>query len=607
MATTDPKLHKAEIAEARRRLGDAEKSFEVNVAAARRALGVAESAHRDSVRVAERAATQAASRRAKDIAEAEQSVAAAKLGHKLTGYARALTVYDNRLETSGRQTPLSTAIRASVEVSGQKTDKTDSREVVLLLDTPDFNDVIRCDPNHATLAREVAAAVNTAAKNAESHIRAHEDRRASTEKQLRDVQADTRQVDEATAALSAARADTDASVRAQTELEKVLAETREVNAARERLLALDPKAKTRSLDALQRESLRGRLARRWSGRSKRGKALLVVLGVISALVVLGAVAAMGDSTRTTPHEVATKPSRTAAQPTASVPTVKTVELSLTRPAFASGGPTVRTDSLEVRGFATPGAVVVINGSAARRDGARFSMRMHLKHGVNKIKIRVTKAHMKSRSALITVERGLPLVGLRARSAATVQSSQVTISGTAVSGALLTVNGNAVGSATPGFSATVDLKEGANSLVVRASKEGFEAEEIRLRVIRRLSPAEVAAAVEQRRQSFIDSTVVIPYNQLIKDPDSFAGRRVRYHGEILQIQESGGMGFMLLYVTNLGYDIWTDQIWVSYTNHVRGAQGDELTVYGTVVGTKSYDTQIGGTTYVPEVEAVYIDE
>jgi len=92
-----------------------------------------------------------------------------------------------------------------------------------------------------------------------------------------------------------------------------------------------------------------------------------------------------------------------------------------------------------------------------------------------------------------------------------------------------------------------------------------------------------------------------------NPDRYAGRKVKFYGEILQVQESGGVGIMLLYVTDLGYDIWTDQIWVDYLGHVKGVEGDQLTVYGLVTGTKSYETQIGGETYVPEVLAVYIDE
>jgi hypothetical protein len=131
--------------------------------------------------------------------------------------------------------------------------------------------------------------------------------------------------------------------------------------------------------------------------------------------------------------------------------------------------------------------------------------------------------------------------------------------------------------------------------------------MRLIVTRKLSAAEIAAELARKRQAFMSAAVSIPYNQLIKDPERYAGTRVKYYGEILQVQESSGVGIMLLYVTDLGYDIWGDQIWVNYRGSIRGGEGDKLTVYGTVVGTKSYETQIGGETYVPEVDAKYIVE
>ena len=69
--------------------------------------------------------------------------------------------------------------------------------------------------------------------------------------------------------------------------------------------------------------------------------------------------------------------------------------------------------------------------------------------------------------------------------------------------------------------------------------------------------------------------------------------------------AGGGGFMLLSVTDQGYDIWTDNVWVNYDHPISSAEDDIVTVWGTITGTKSYDTQIGGSTYVPEMHARYI--
>ena len=51
--------------------------------------------------------------------------------------------------------------------------------------------------------------------------------------------------------------------------------------------------------------------------------------------------------------------------------------------------------------------------------------------------------------------------------------------------------------------------------------------------------------------------------------------------------------MLLSVTDEGYGLWTDEIWVNYFHHVASAKDDLITVYCTVIGMKTYDTQIGG--------------
>jgi hypothetical protein len=120
-----------------------------------------------------------------------------------------------------------------------------------------------------------------------------------------------------------------------------------------------------------------------------------------------------------------------------------------------------------------------------------------------------------------------------------------------------------------------------------------------------------AAVKARRiqhvVNFKANAKTIPYNQLHKDADAHAGEHVKFYGQIMQIQEEGNSGIMLLSVTDEGYGLWTDNVWVNYTGRVKGAEDDMLTVYGTVVGSKSYETQIGGETYVPEINAKYIEE
>lgn len=62
--------------------------------------------------------------------------------------------------------------------------------------------------------------------------------------------------------------------------------------------------------------------------------------------------------------------------------------------------------------------------------------------------------------------------------------------------------------------------------------------------------------------------------------------------------------MLLSVTE-EYEIWTNHIYVNFTGHVKGAEKSIVTIWGKVTGAKSYQTQIGGETTVPELEAKYV--
>ncbi len=67
-------------------------------------------------------------------------------------------------------------------------------------------------------------------------------------------------------------------------------------------------------------------------------------------------------------------------------------------------------------------------------------------------------------------------------------------------------------------------------------------------------------------------------------------------------------FVLLSVTDEGCDFWSDEVWIDYAGmKVAGAEGHFLTFYGTVEGQKSFETQIGGERYVPQITAEFFEE
>lgn len=151
------------------------------------------------------------------------------------------------------------------------------------------------------------------------------------------------------------------------------------------------------------------------------------------------------------------------------------------------------------------------------------------------------------------------------------------------------------------------KRGDNRYRVVATKRGHDRDATTAVVTRKLSRAERAAITATKRQAFVNAAAAIPYNQLEKNPNRHKGKKVVFRGQIFQIQEDDGETWMLLSVTDEGYGFWTDNVWVEYDGTIRGAEDDIITVYGTITGEQSYETQIGGETYVPKMRARYVSE
>lgn len=211
--------------------------------------------------------------------------------------------------------------------------------------------------------------------------------------------------------------------------------------------------------------------------------------------------------------------------------------------------------------------------------------------------------------------------LDAPSDRTVAGEQYVLKGTATLGSSVSVNADGVRLRHGHWSKSVSLTHGENDFSINENKPGHDDVSADVVITRKWTPAEREAqrqareAARQAREAraaaqvanYKGRAVTIPYNELNKDADAQAGKIVTYTGQIFQIQEdsASGGGIMLLSVTNDGYGFWTDNVWVNYRGHISQNEGDSITVWGKVEGSKSYDTQVGGTTYVPEVTAKYV--
>ncbi len=195
---------------------------------------------------------------------------------------------------------------------------------------------------------------------------------------------------------------------------------------------------------------------------------------------------------------------------------------------------------------------------------------------------------------------------------TTTSSHATLSGTVTPGAQVIVNRQPAQLHGGFWVASFGLQHGENTVSVVATMAGHHSAESSINITREESQAEKAAEaaakaaeVAAEENSYKSKAAEIPYPELNKNPEAFDGKYVTYTGQIFQIQEeTGGGGWMLLSVTDED-EFWSNHIYVSFTGHVNGAEKSIVTIWGKVTGTKSYKTQIGGETYVPEVEAKYV--
>jgi multidrug efflux pump subunit AcrA (membrane-fusion protein) len=590
--TAEDEARRNAVQDARKRLKEAEAAYRDAVRSATDGLTQAQRAREMALNEARAQLESATKTYDSKVAEAKRNTAGAERGELLGSLGQVL-LFINRLEAPDGTVPLSRDIQATAEVSGEKGKDFDNREVLLLLSTPKFDSVIHCKPTDAVAAREFAAKVNTAAKNAAENLSTYERRAKGWKENEERVVADRSEVEAADAHLKQVEADTQEVDQAQAALDAAIANTSALEERRKELLALDPSAKVKDVKVSRFPIDFSRPLAWWRERRLISKIGLATAGVFVGLMVLGAVIDAFDSEPSTSKPAASKPK---------------LVLTLIQPAGGSGTTTGKTYTVE--GTATIDSRVLVNGKVAKRSGYPFSLVVPLRIGENVLRVRAEKSGLDPKTETVTIVRKLPPVQLSLAGrpeSVTVRQSTYTIKGWATPGAKIKIAGKQVPLSGNRFELTVLLKQGKNVFKITADKAGLPSSSMQLTVIRRLSAEEIAQQQEARRQTFMNACVTVPYNQLIKNPDAYAGKKVKYYGEIFQIQESGGGGMMLLSVTDLGYDMWTDEIWVDYAGHVRGAEGDKLTVYGIVLGSKSYETKIGGENYVPQIEAVYIVE
>lgn len=100
---------------------------------------------------------------------------------------------------------------------------------------------------------------------------------------------------------------------------------------------------------------------------------------------------------------------------------------------------------------------------------------------------------------------------------------------------------------------------------------------------------------------------IRFAELKKNPDKYFFEFVRYQGEILQIMEDETSTVIRLAVTKESYGYnFNDVVYITYTGTTPFVDEDIITVYGTIIGSHTYESQAGHQITLPHLEAEIIE-
>lgn len=228
----------------------------------------------------------------------------------------------------------------------------------------------------------------------------------------------------------------------------------------------------------------------------------------------------------------------------------------------------------------------------------------LKEGENKIVIIAKgKKGVKPAQTTVFVYRKDPEIDLDVDEFIETKQNSTTIKGETEPHAKVSVSGEGTTKADDNgsFSITVKTSEhGEHEFEVTAEKRGFEPNTSSVEVERVQSAAE-------KKQAYKNKAKAIPYSNLDKNADKYAGDKIKLRGKIMQIEEDGGTGFMLLEVTHMGYGVWRDTVYIEYSGTNDFVKDNVVTVYGEVYGSHSYTSQAGWEISVPAVIAKYIEK
>lgn len=125
----------------------------------------------------------------------------------------------------------------------------------------------------------------------------------------------------------------------------------------------------------------------------------------------------------------------------------------------------------------------------------------------------------------------------------------------------------------------------------------------------LETEEYTVTDAELKQQFIDECQSYSYDEIARNPNSYIGKSAKFKGKVIQVLPDGDSYTLRVNITAGRYS-WSDTILVTYTkqdsNEGNILEDDIVMLYGTLMGTYTYETVMGSQLTVPLLFATYID-
>lgn len=83
--------------------------------------------------------------------------------------------------------------------------------------------------------------------------------------------------------------------------------------------------------------------------------------------------------------------------------------------------------------------------------------------------------------------------------------------------------------------------------------------------------------------YLGQCAVYQYKELKKNADNFKGQKAQFYGKITHIQEVNNRTLIVLSTKDNGYNIWSDDVVITYDRRISVYEGDIINVYGEITG------------------------